>query len=374
MATTREISAAKGDVLVMVGTMKGAWIYRAPAGKRGSWEAAGPFFQGEPVYAMAYDGRAGRQVLWASSRSWQWGARLFRSDDWGKSWKEPERNVKFPEDTKAELKNIWQIAPGRTDEPDAMWCGVEPGALFESRDGGNSWDLVRGLWDHPTRPRWEPGGGGLCMHTIVLDPANPRRMWTAVSTGGVFRTDDGGATWEPRSKGIRAQFLPEDQRFPEWGQCVHKVVQHETRPGRLFAQNHWGLYRSDDGGDSWVDIANGVPSDFGFAMAMHPNDPSTVYIVPIESDGFRATPEAKMRVYRTRDAGASWEPLWKGLPQEGAYELVLRDSMATDACAPAGVYFGTRSGKVFGSADDGDTWSAIADGLPPVTSVKAAVV
>jgi len=205
-----------------------------------------------------------------------------------------------------------------------------------------------------------------------LDPKNPKRMLIAISAAGVYRTDDGGKTWKARNVGVRAEFLPD--KYPEFGQCVHKVVQHPSQPERLFLQNHWGLYRSDDWGDSWTDIANGVPSDFGFAMQMHPNDPDTVYIVPLESDMFRCTPEAKLRVYRTTDAGASWEPLTEGLPQKNAYETVLRDAMTADSMDDAGIYFGTRSGKVFGSTDDGATWREIADSLPPVVCVKTAVL
>jgi hypothetical protein len=229
-----------------------------------------------------------------------------------------------------------------------------------------------GFLEHEHRERWTPGGGGLCMHTIVLHPTEPERMLVAFSTGGVYGTDDGGASWSPRNSGVRAEFLPD--KHPEFGQCVHKIVHHPDRPERLFLQNHWGLYRSDDWAESWQDIANGVPSDFGFAMAMHPTDPDTVYIVPLESDGFRCTPEAKLRVYRTRDAGASWEPLTEGLPQESAYETVLRDALDTDDAGPAGVYFGTRSGKVYASRNHGDSWALVTEGLPPVVCVKAAVL
>jgi photosystem II stability/assembly factor-like uncharacterized protein len=212
----------------------------------------------------------------------------------------------------------------------------------------------------------------LGLHTILLDPENPGRMLIAMSTGGVYRTEDGGRCWQARNIGIRAQFLPD--KYPLFGQCVHKVAHHRSRPMRLFLQNHWGLYRSDDWGDSWEDIANGVPSDFGFAMEMHPHEPDTAYIVPLESDEFRCCPEGKLRVYRTNDAGASWEALSDGLPQANAYETVLRDALATDTFEPAGVYFGTRSGKVFASSNDGESWREIADGLPQVVCVKAAVL
>jgi photosystem II stability/assembly factor-like uncharacterized protein len=280
--------------------------------------------------------------------------------------------VRFPEDSGLSLANVWQLHPGRASEPDVVYAGVEPAALFESRDAGETFAPVEGLLNHEQRPRWVPGGGGLCLHTIVLDPAEPRRMGIAISTAGFYRTDDGGASWQPRNRGVRAEFLPD--KYPELGQCVHKVVNHPARPERLFLQNHWGLYRSDDWGDSWTDIANGVPSDFGFAMEMHPHDPDTVYIVPLESDGFRCVPEAKMRVYRTRDAGASWQPLADGLPQEEAYETVLRDAMCTDGHPRAGIYFGTRGGKLYGSVDEGESWREIADALPSIVCVRAAVL
>jgi photosystem II stability/assembly factor-like uncharacterized protein len=321
---------------------------------------------------MAYDDRAGRRRLWAAPESAHWGAVLRASDDFGRTWSADTPAVRFPADAGASLKRIWQIAPGRPSEPDRIYCGVEPAALFESGDGGNTFALVRGLWDHAHRPRWEPGGGGLCLHTIILHPGDAQRMWIAISTGGVYRTDDGGRSWRPGNRGVRAEFLPD--KHPEFGQCVHKVVRHPSRPERLFLQNHWGLYRSDDGGDSWSDVAKGVPSDFGFAMAMHPHDAQTVYIVPLESDEFRCTPQGKLRVYRTRNAGRSWQPLTRGLPQTDAFETVLRDALTTDTLSSAGVYFGTRSGRLYASTDEGTSWRVVADSLPPVVCVKAAVV
>ena len=372
MPATRHVSAKDGDVLLLVGTMKGAFIMRSN-GARARWDAAGPYFPGQSIYALAYDQRGGRRRLWAGGVSDHWGPVLHSSDDFGRNWTHPERaSVKFPEGTDATVKRIWQIHPGRADEPGTLYCGVEPAALFESRDAGENWALVRGLWEHPHRPRWQPGGGGLCLHTILPDPVNRRRITVAISAGGVYRSDDGGRTWQVRNQGIRAEFMPD--KYPEFGQCVHKVVHHPSRPERLFLQNHWGLYRSDDAGDSWHDIASGVPSDFGFCMAMHPHDADTVFILPIESDQFRCTPEGKLRVYRTRDAGRSWKPLTRGLPQKNAYETVVRDALAADTLDPAGVYFGTRSGKVFASRDGGGSWATLADGLPAVTCVRAAVV
>jgi len=366
------VQGRNGDVVLMVGTTKGAFLFRSD-GSRSGWDQDGPHFPGEEVYAMALDQRGGGRTLWAAPGNAFWGTALRRSDDLGATWSgKEERPVRFPEDSGLSLVRIWQIAPGRDSEPDRLFLGVEPTCLFESADGGASWAPVAGFLDHEHREKWTPGNGGLCMHTILTDPSTPARMLVAFSTGGVYRTEDGGASWRPRNQGVRAQYLPD--QHPEFGQCVHKVVHHPSRPERLFLQNHWGLYRSDDWGDSWHDVANGVPSDFGFAMAMHPHDPDTVYIVPLESDGFRCTPEAKLRVYRTRDAGASWHPLAQGLPQHGAYETVLRDGLDVDGADAVGVYFGTRSGRVYASADEGDSWSAVAEGLPPVLCVKAAVL
>jgi photosystem II stability/assembly factor-like uncharacterized protein len=372
MADVRHVSVKDGDVLLLVGTMKGAFLLRSDAA-RTRWERGGPYFPGQAVYALAYDGRGGGRRLWAGTTSEHWGPTLASSDDFGHAWNTPDRAaLRFPEDTGAALKRIWQIRPGRADEPRTIYCGVEPAALFESHDGGSAWSLVRGLHDHPHRPRWMPGGGGLCLHTIIPDAARRERLFIAISAAGVYRTDDGGASWQARNVGVRAEFLPE--KYPEFGQCVHKVVQHPSRPQRLFLQNHWGLYRSDDGGDSWQDIARDVPSDFGFTMVMHPHDPDTVYILPIESDQFRCTPEGKLRVYRTRDAGGSWEALTRGLPQSNALETVLRDAMSADTLNPAGVYFGTRSGQLWGSRDGGASWALAAGGLPPIVCVKAAVI
>jgi hypothetical protein len=358
-------------VLLLVGTMKGAFLLRSNP-RRSHWDVIGPAFHGQAVYTLAFDARQNRHRLWASTSSF-WGTMLRWSDDFGKTWTNPQRaNVRFPADCGASLKNIWQVCLGPEDEPDTMYCGVEPAALFVSRDAGETWELSRGLFDHPHRPRWVPGNGGLCLHTIVLDPLDKQRIYIAVSAGGVYRTEDGGATWQARNRGISVRHEPE--RYPEFGQCIHKMVLHPARPERLFLQHHWGLYRSDDHADSWQNISNGVPSDFGFAMLMHPRDPDCVYILPIESDEFRCTPDGSLRVYRTRNAGASWEPLTRGLPQRGAYETVLRDSMNTDGLDPAGIYFGTRSGELFGSIDEGKNWKMILSGLPPIVCVKAAVV
>lgn len=373
MPEINHVSPKAGDPLLLVGTMKGAFVLRSDPSRK-NWEVGGPYFPGRAIYAMAYDSRDGRNLLWAAVNSSYWGSYLSTSKDFGKNWTEPETyGVKFPEDAENSVKQIWQIVPGNASEPDTLYCGVEPAALFRSDDAGQTWSLVKGLYDHPHRTQWQPGGGGLCLHTILPDPNNKDRMHIAISTGGVYRTDDGGKTWEVRNKGVRAQFLPPDQWYPEFGQCVHKIVSHPSNPKRLFLQNHWGLYRSDDGGDSWQDIANGVPSDFGFALEIDHHNPDTAYIIPLESDEFRCTPEAKLRVYRTQNAGKSWEPLTNGLPQENAFETILRDGMSGDKLNPTGLYFGTRNGKLFGTNDGGESWSAIEEGLPAVVCVKTAV-
>ena len=369
--SVRHAHVRNGDFLLLVGTTKGAFILRSNA-QRSRWEVGGPYFHGHSVYAMAYDNRGDQHRIWASTASY-WGTLLRSSDDFGKSWTNPQQApIRFPADAGVSLKNIWQIALGRPEEPNVLFCGVEPAALFETRDAGETWSLVQGLFDHPHRPRWMPGNGGLALHTIVLDPGDKQCMYVAISAGGVYRTNDGGLSWTPQNQGIRATTMPE--KYPLFGQCVHKIAMHPARPERLFLQSHWGLYRSDDCGENWNDIANGVPSDFGFAMITHPRNPDCVYIVPVESDEFRCACDGRLRVYRTRNAGASWEPLSRGLPQKRAYETVLRDAMSADSFDPMGIYFGTRSGQLFGSCDEGRTWQKILEGLPSIVCIRNAVV
>jgi serine/threonine protein kinase len=369
--SVRHAPVKKGDLLLLVGTTKGAFILRSNAQRR-RWEVGGPYFHGHNVYALAYDSRKGRHRIWASTQSY-WGTFLRSSDDFGKSWTNPQQApIRFPADTGWSLKNIWQITVGASEQPDVLYCGVEPAALFESSDGGETWTMNRGLFDHPHRPRWLPSNGGLALHTVVLDPSNDQRIYVAISSGGVYRTNDGGQSWTPQNSGVRATFMP--NRYPDFGQCVHKITMHPAHPERLFLQNHWGLYRSDDYAETWTDIANGIPSDFGFAVLVHPARPDWVYVIPVESDEFRCSCEGRLRVYRTRNAGASWEALTRGLPQKGAYETVLRDALFSDALDPAGLYFGTRSGQLYSSLDEGRSWNKVVEGLPSIVCVRSAVV
>ncbi|MBA3368094.1 MAG: exo-alpha-sialidase, partial [Geodermatophilaceae bacterium] len=276
-------------------------------------------------------------------------------------------------ETDAALARVWQITPGPADQPNLVWAGTEPSALWRSEDRGVSFTLNQGLWDHPHRKEWQPGGGGQALHTILPHPEDSRQMHVAMSTGGVYRTSDDGASWNPANKGIQGSFLPADE-FPEYGQCVHKVARHPDRPDQLFAQNHGGVYRSDDGGDSWISIAQGLPGDFGFNMVAHPHAAETVYVIPLVADMQRFPPEARIRVYRSTDAGHSWEESSTGLPSHPFYATVMRDGMCADDSPTTGIYFGTRSGSVFASADEGESWSEIAAHLPDVLCVRAGTV
>jgi hypothetical protein len=366
----RQIEPRPGEVAVLIGTAKGAYLLCAGA-ERSEWRLGGPWFAGRAVDSVCLDQRSGAVRLLAGTTSEHWGPSVFRSDDLGCTWHEPDGPaIRFPDDAEAAVERVWQLQPGWDDEPDVIYAGVAPAALFRSQDGGASFELVRGLWDHPHRPQWHPGGGGLCLHTIVPHPADRGRMWVAISTGGVYRTEDGGGSWRARNAGIRTPFLPGDEP-PEFGQCVHKMALHPSRPDTLFLQHHWGVYRSDDGGDSWVDVGGALPSDFGFPILVHPHEPETVYVVPLESDEVRLTPEGRSRVYRTRDGGGTWTGLEEGLPSGEAWLTVLRDALATDGLDPPGLYFGTRSGELFGSADGGDHWGLLRGHLPPVLSVRA---
>jgi photosystem II stability/assembly factor-like uncharacterized protein len=359
------------QAVLLIGTRKGLWIARAN-GDRSSWTLHGPDELMSDVHAVAVDGRGDRPRLFMASRHWHWGPRVLRSDDLGETWEDtPNGAVRFPEDTGTALEAVWAIAPSPAD-PDVVWAGTEPSALFRSEDRGETFTLVRALWDHPHRPQWHPGNGGQAIHTVLPHPTDPQRVTVAMSTGGVYRTTDGGASWEPANSGIKAYFFPDP--YPEFGQCVHKVAGHPARPEQFFLQNHHGVYRSDDAGATWQSIAEGLPTDFGFTMVAHPHRPGVVYTFPIEADARRFPPDLKCRVFRSDDAGASWTPLTDGLPAGPFFPSVLRDAMCVDTAEPAGVYFGSRSGEVFASADEGQSWQQVAAHLPDVLCVRAAVV
>jgi hypothetical protein len=361
------------ETLVLIGTAKGLFSLRSGDG-RATFDIAGPELAGEEVYSTCIDTRSATPRLFAGSVSMHWGPIVRRSDDVGATWTEQERAaLSFPADTGAALNRVWQLTPGGPDEPEVVYAGVEPAALFRSEDGGHSFELVRGLWDHPHRPQWEPGGGGLCMHTVLVHPDDPDRLLIAVSAAGVYRSDDGGGTWRAANAGIVVPFLP-GSPTPEFGQCVHKVARDASDHDRLYLQHHDGIYRSDDGGDSWTSMTPIGGVDFGFPVVAHPTRPDTAYLLPLEGAEYRCTPDGRCIVWRTKDAGATWEPLTDGLPQSGAHLTVLRDGFTTDGEDPAGLYFGTRSGEVYGSVDDGDTWRLLASHLPPVLSVRAAPI
>ena len=373
MTAASDQATVTKDVLVLVGTTKGLFSLRSTDGRE-RFELSGPAFAGEEVYATCIDSRSGASRLFTGSVSNHWGPVLRRSDDLGATWTEDEQAaLRFPEGAGASVARIWQLAPGPVSEPDVIYAGVEPAALFRSEDGGRSFSLVDGLWDHPHRPQWQPGGGGLCLHTILVHPDDPARLLIAISAAGVYRSDDGGASWRASNRGIVAGFLPDGDAV-EFGQCVHKVARDAGDPERLYLQHHGGIYRSDDGGNGWSAMTSIAGMDFGFPVVAHPRRPSTAYLLPLESDEYRCTPDGHCVVWRTTDGGETWEPLTTGLPQDNAHLTVLRDGFTTDGQDPAGLYVGTRTGEVYASTDDGDSWRLLADHLPPVVSVRAAPI
>jgi photosystem II stability/assembly factor-like uncharacterized protein len=354
-------------VLVLLGTKKGGFILESDAA-RTDWSLRGPFCETWPINHLAADPATG-VIYGAGGNDW-FGPAVWRSDDLGASWTHSSDGLRYAEG-ETPVKTAWSVAAG----PGGLHVGVEPAGLFLSRDGGRSFAEVPGLRAHPSRPHWNPGGAGLILHSLVPHPSDPARLWVGISAAGVFATEDGGTTWAPRNRGTRADFNPEDQRYPEFGQCVHCVVLAPGGSGRLYQQNHCGMYRSEDGGRQWESIEPGLPSTFGFPAAAHPRDPDTLFLLPLNGDiAGRYVPDAKAAVWRTRDAGRSWQALRQGLPQKNVFFNVLRQAMATDRLDPCGVYFGTGTGALYASPDEGETWRLIAEHLPPVLSVETLVV
>jgi photosystem II stability/assembly factor-like uncharacterized protein len=363
-------------VRVLVGTRKGAFILAAD-GKRDRWEVSGPHFAGWEIYHVK-GSPVNPDRLYASQSSSWFGQVVQRSDDGGRTWAPVGKDFAYDGtpgthqwyDGTAhpwEFKRVWHFEPSLAD-PETVLAGVEDAAIFQSTDGGWNWKELAGLRGHDSGSRWQPGAGGMCLHTILLDPSDPKRMYIAISAAGAFRTDDGGATWRPINRGLRSEYIPEPTA--EVGHCVHRIAMHPSRPNVLFMQKHWDVMRSDDAGEEWREVSGDLPTDFGFVVDVHAHEPETVYVVPIKSDSEHFPPEGRLRVYRSKTGGEHWEPLTRGLPQENCYVNVLRDAMCVDRLDPCGVYFGTTGGQVYASSDAGDSWTPIVRDLPAVLSVE----
>jgi len=368
-------------VRVLVGTRKGAFILESD-GKRQKWDVSGPHFAGWELYHLK-GSPADPNRLYASQTSGWFGQMIQRSNDGGKTWEAMDNKFVYDGvpgthqwyDGKPhpwEFKRVWHLEPSLTD-PDKVYAGVEDAALFHSTDGGKSWQELAGLREHGTGPRWQPGAGGMCLHTILLDPSNHSRIYIAISAAGAFRSDDAGVTWKAINQGLRSEYIPDPTA--EVGHCVHRIAQHKSRPNTLFMQKHWDVLRSDNAGDLWKEVNGNLPDDagkrgFGFVIDVHAHEPETIYVVPIKSDSQHFPHDGKLRVYRSKTGGNEWEPMTKGLPQQDCYVNVLRDAMAIDSLDSCGVYFGTTGGQVYASADAGDSWAPIVRDLPAVLSVE----
>ncbi|MFC7528707.1 WD40/YVTN/BNR-like repeat-containing protein [Actinoplanes sp. GCM10030250] len=367
-------------VRLLVGTRKGAFILTSD-GRRQEWTVDGPHFAGWEMYHVNGSPADPNRIYASQSGGW-FGQLIQRSDDGGKNWEPVGNDFAYQGEIGDhlwydgtprpwEFKRVWHLEPSRTD-PDIVYAGVEDAALYRSSDGGQKWEELTGLRTHASAPKWQPGAGGMCLHTILLDPVNPDRIFVAISAAGAFRTDDGGVTWQPINRGLQSQGIPEQSA--EVGHCVHRLAMHPSRPETLFMQKHWDVMRTDDAGDTWREISGDLPTDFGFPIAVHAHEPETLYVVPITSDSLHYVMDGKLRVYRSRTGGEQWEPLTVGLPQEHCYVNVLRDAMAVDTLDECGIYFGTSGGQVYASADSGDSWTAIVRDLPPVLSVEVQVL
>lgn len=376
------------QVLILAATRKGLFVLRGSE-KRSGWEISPPAAAGIDVNHATYDART-NTILATANDPW-FGPVVRISRDLGQTWSDARKNPRFSGDPAPEegdqtpwflrestvIDRLWALEPGGPEEPGVFYCGVAPAALFRSDDGGDSWQENAALSSHPTREGWVPGAGGMALHSIVRDPAAPGRMWVAVSAAGVFRTDDSGASWQTASNGIRSEvsaFDPNVPEYPEWGQCVHHIVHAAGANDRLYAQSHLGTYRSDNGGDSWTEITAGLPSEFGMAMAAHPRDPDTAYVVPLVGGEFRCPPDGRLAVWRTRDAGASWQGCGNGLPEQNAFMGVYRQALAIDGLEPAGLYLGTNTGQLYVSRDEGDSWELVTANLPPIDALSVAVI
>ncbi|MBW6433887.1 exo-alpha-sialidase [Actinoplanes hulinensis] len=368
-------------VRLLVGTRKGLFILTSD-GKREDWKVDGPHFAGWEIY-HANGSPVDTDRLYVSQSGGWFGQIIQRSDDGGANWETVDNDFTYTGDVGDhlwydgtprpwEFKRVWHLEPSRTD-PDTVYAGVEDAALYKSTDGGQKWVELTGLRTHPSAPKWQPGAGGMCLHTILLDPVNPDRIYVAISAAGVFRSDDGGETWQPVNRGLQSNMeLPDPDA--EVGHCVHRLAMHPSRPDTLFMQKHWDVMRSDDAGANWREVSGDLPTDFGFPIAVHAHEPETIYVVPITSDQQHFVMDGRLRVYRSRTGGERWEALTAGLPQENCYVNVLRDAMAVDTLDSCGIYFGTSGGQVYASADSGDTWRAVVRDLPPVLSVEVQVL
>ncbi len=367
-------------VRLLVGTAKGAFVLTSDAGRQ-DWSMEGPLFGGWQLMHLK-GSPADPDRIYASQWTEWHGQVLQRSDDGGRSWEAVDNDFTYRGEPGThqshdgtphpwEFARVWHLEPSH-DDPDTVFAGVEDAALFRSTDGGRSWTELDGLRRHSTGSDWVPGAGGLCLHTILIHPENPRRMYVAISAAGAFRTDDGGESWTVATRGLHSEYMP-DPTAPV-GHCVHSIAMHPSRPDTLFMQKHWDVCRSDDAGENWHEVSGDLPTDFGFPIAVHPHEPETIYVVPIKSDTEHYPPEGALRVYRSRTGGERWEPLTEGLPQEGCYQNVLRDAMSMDTLEPCGLYFGTTGGSVWGSSDEGDSWRPVAEHLPRVLSVEAQVL